>query len=251
MAPVSLSSEAEYQRGYGPLLDGFRKVEFGDFNQLKAAINKNTAAILVEPIQGEAGINVPPEGYLKTIRELCDEHQILFIADEIQAGLGRSGKLFATDWDYVKPDVYILGKALGGGVFPISVVLADNEVLDVFTPGSHGSTLGGNPLACAVSIAAIDVIIDEDLPGRSLELGEYFKSELKKIEHPSIKEVRGRGLFIGIELHESARPYCEALKEQGLLCKETHDTVIRFAPPLVITKEELDMALEKIKSVFA
>ena len=244
MAPVSLSSEAEYQRGYGPLLDGFRKVEFGDFNQLKAAI-------LVEPIQGEAGINVPPEGYLKTIRELCDEHQILFIADEIQAGLGRSGKLFATDWDYVKPDVYILGKALGGGVFPISVVLADNEVLDVFTPGSHGSTFGGNPLACAVSIAAIDVIIDEDLPGRSLELGEYFKSELKKIEHPSIKEVRGRGLFIGIELHESARPYCEALKEQGLLCKETHDTVIRFAPPLVITKEELDMALEKIKSVFA
>ena len=251
MAPVSLSSEAEYQRGYGPLLDGFRKVEFGDFNQLKAAINKNTAAILVEPIQGEAGINVPPEGYLKTIRELCDEHQILFIADEIQAGLGRSGKLFATDWDYVKPDVYILGKALGGGVFPISVVLADNEVLDVFTPGSHGSTFGGNPLASAVSIAAIDVIIDEDLPGRSLELGEYFKSELKKIEHPSIKEVRGRGLFIGIELHESARPYCEALKEQGLLCKETHDTVIRFAPPLVITKEELDMALEKIKSVFA
>ncbi|MCG2417318.1 ornithine--oxo-acid transaminase [Staphylococcus epidermidis] len=254
MAPVSLSSEAEYQRGYGPLLDGFRKVEFGDVNQLKAAINKNTAAILVEPIQGEAGINVPPEGYLKTIRELCDEHQILFIADEIQAGLGRSGKLFATDWDHVKPDVYILGKALGGGVFPISVVLADNEVLDVldvFTPGSHGSTFGGNPLASAVSIAAIDVIIDEDLPGRSLELGEYFKSELKKIEHPSIKEVRGRGLFIGIELHESARPYCEALKEQGLLCKETHDTVIRFAPPLVITKEELDMALEKIKSVFA
>ena len=245
MAPVSLSSEAEYQRGYGPLLDGFRKVEFGDVNQLKAAINKNTAAILVEPIQGEAGINVPPEG------ELCDEHQILFIADEIQAGLGRSGKLFATDWDHVKPDVYILGKALGGGVFPISVVLADNEVLDVFTPGSHGSTFGGNPLACAVSIAAIDVIIDEDLPGRSLELGEYFKSELKKIEHPSIKEVRGRGLFIGIELHESARPYCEALKEQGLLCKETHETVIRFAPPLVITKEELDMALEKIKSVFA
>lgn len=145
----------------------------------------------------------------------------------------------------------VLGKALGGGVFPISVVLADNEVLDVFTPGSHGSTFGGNPLASAVSIAAIDVIIDEDLPGRSLELGEYFKSELKKIEHPSIKEVRGRGLFIGIELHESARPYCEALKEQGLLCKETHDTVIRFAPPLVITKEELDMALEKIKSVFA
>lgn len=253
MAPVSLSSEAEYQRGYGPLLDGFRKVDFGDVDALKAAINKNTAAVLVEPIQGEAGINIPPEGYLKAIRELCDEHNVLFIADEIQAGLGRSGKLFARDWDNVKPDVYILGKALGGGVFPISVVLADKEVLDVFTPGSpgsHGSTFGGNPLACAASIAALDVIVDEDLPGRSLELGDYFKEQLKQIDHPSIKEVRGRGLFIGVELNESARPYCEALKEEGLLCKETHDTVIRFAPPLIITKEELDLALEKIRHVF-
>lgn len=250
MAPVSLSSEAEYQRGYGPLLDGFRKVDFGNETQLKEAINKNTAAVLVEPIQGEAGINIPPEGYLKTIRDLCNEHNILFIADEIQAGLGRSGKLFACDWDNVKPDVYILGKALGGGVLPISVVLADNEVLDVFTPGSHGSTFGGNPLACAVSIAALDVIIDENLPEHSNELGEYFKSELQKINHPAIKEVRGRGLFIGVELHESARPFCEALKEKGLLCKETYDTVIRFAPPLVITKEELDEALNRIRSVF-
>ena len=250
MAPVSLSSEAEYQRGYDPLLDGFRKVDFGNETQLKEAINKNTAAVLVEPIQGEAGINIPPEGYLKTIRDLCNEHNILFIADEIQAGLGRSGKLFACDWDNVKPDVYILGKALGGGVLPISVVLADNEVLDVFTPGSHGSTFGGNPLACAVSIAALDVIIDENLPEHSNELGEYFKSELQKINHPAIKEVRGRGLFIGVELHESARPFCEALKEKGLLCKETHDAVIRFAPPLVITKEELDEALNRIRSVF-
>ena len=250
MAPVSLSSEAEYQRGYGPLLDGFRKVDFGNETQLKEAINKNTAAVLVEPIQGEAGINIPPEGYLKTIRDLCDEHNILFIADEIQAGLGRTGKLFACDWDNVKPDVYILGKALGGGVLPISVVLADNEVLDVFTPGSHGSTFGGNPLACAVSIAALDVIIDENLPEHSNELGEYFKSELQKINHPAIKEVRGRGLFIGVELHDSARPFCEALKEKGLLCKETHDAVIRFAPPLVITKEELDEALNRIRSVF-
>ena len=225
MAPVSLSSEAEYQRGYGPLLDGFRKVDFGNETQLKEAINKNTAAVLVEPIQGEAGINIPPEGYLKTIRDLCNEHNILFIADEIQAGLGRSGKLFACDWDNVKPDVYILGKALGGGVLPISVVLADNEVLDVFTPGSHGSTFGGNPLACAVSIAALDVIIDENLPEHSNELGEYFKSELQKINHPAIKEVRGRGLFIGVELHDSARPFCEALKEKGLLCKETHRRV--------------------------
>ena len=250
MAPVSLSSEAEYQRGYGPLLDGFRKVDFGNETQLKEAINKNTAAVLVEPIQGEAGINIPPEGYLKTIRDLCNEHNILFIADEIQAGLGRSGKLFACDWDNVKPDVYILGKALGGGVLPISVVLADNEVLDVFTPGSHGSTFGGNPLACAVSIAALDVIIDENLPEHSNELGEYFKSELQKINHPAIKEVRGRGLFIGMELHESARPFCEALKEKGLICKETHDTVIRFAPPLIITKEEIDEALNRIRSVF-
>lgn len=250
MAPVSLSSEAEYQRGYGPLLDGFRKVDFGNETQLKEAITKNTAAVLVEPIQGEAGINIPPEGYLKTIRDLCNEHNILFIADEIQAGLGRSGKLFACDWDNVKPDVYILGKALGGGVLPISVVSADNEVLDVFTPGSHGSTFGGNPLACAVSIASLDVIIDENLPEHSNELGEYFKSELQKINHPAIKEVRGRGLFIGMELHDSARPFCEALKEKGLLCKETHDTVIRFAPPLVITKEELDEALNRIRSVF-
>lgn len=250
MAPVSLSSEAEYQRGYGPLLKGFRKVDFGNEAQLKEAINENTAAVLVEPIQGEAGINIPPEGYLKTIRDLCDEHNILFIADEIQAGLGRTGKLFACDWDNVKPDVYILGKALGGGVLPISVVLADNEVLDVFTPGSHGSTFGGNPLACAVSIAALDVIIDENLPEHSNELGEYFKTELQKINHPAIKEVRGRGLFIGMELHESARPFCEALKEKGLICKETHDTVIRFAPPLIITKEEIDEALNRIRSVF-
>ncbi|OFO42015.1 ornithine--oxo-acid transaminase [Staphylococcus sp. HMSC070D05] len=250
MAPVSLSSEAEYQRGYGPLLEGFRKVNFGNEAQLKEAINENTAAVLVEPIQGEAGINIPPEGYLKTIRDLCDEHNILFIADEIQAGLGRSGKLFACDWDNVKPDLYILGKALGGGVLPISVVLADNEVLDVFTPGSHGSTFGGNPLACAVSIAALDVIIDENLPEHSNELGEYFKTELQKINHPAIKEVRGRGLFIGMELHESARPFCEALKEKGLICKETHDTVIRFAPPLIITKEEIDEALNRIRSVF-
>ena len=250
MAPVSLSSEAEYQRGYGPLLEGFRKVDFGNEAQLKEAINENTAAVLVEPIQGEAGINIPPEGYLKTIRDLCNEHNILFIADEIQAELGRSGKLFACDWDNVKPDVYILGKALGGGVLPISVVLADNEVLDVFTPGSHGSTFGGNPLACAVSIAALDVIIDENLPEHSNELGEYFKSELQKINHPAIKEVRGRGLFIGMELHESARPFCEALKEKGLICKETHDTVIRFAPPLIITKEEINEALNRIRSVF-
>lgn len=250
MAAVSLSSEKEYQRGYGPLLGGIKLVDFGDIEQIKSAITPNTAAILVEPIQGEAGINVPEDGYLKQIREVCDENNVLFIADEIQAGLGRTGKLFATDWDNVKPDVYILGKALGGGVFPISCILGDKEVLEVFNPGSHGSTFGGNPLACAVSNAALDVIVDENLSERSLELGNYFKSELESINHPAIKEVRGKGLFIGIELTEDARPYCEKLKDLGILCKETHDTVIRFAPPLIIDKEDLDWAIDQVKSVF-
>lgn len=251
LAAVSLSSEAEYRRGYGPLLEGIKLVDFGDIEQIKAQINENTAAVLLEPIQGEAGINIPPEGFLKEVRDLCDAHNVLFVADEIQAGLGRSGKLFATDWDDVKPDVYILGKALGGGVFPISAVVADREVLEVFNPGSHGSTFGGNPLACAVSEAALDVMIDENLVERSNELGEYFKAELKKIDNQAIKEIRGRGLFIGVELAEPARPYCEALKELGILCKETHETVIRFAPPLIISKEDLDWALEKVKSVLS
>ncbi|MCG7419366.1 ornithine--oxo-acid transaminase [Macrococcus epidermidis] len=250
MAAVSLSSEAEYQRGYGPLLGGFKLVEFGDIEQIKAAITPNTAAVLLEPIQGEAGINIPKDGFLKEVRDLCTENNVLFIADEIQAGLGRSGKMFATDWDNVVPDMYILGKALGGGVFPISCVLADKEILEVFNAGSHGSTFGGNPLACAVSMAALDVLVDEKLSERSLELGEYFQSKLKEIDNPIIKEVRGKGLFIGVELTENARPYCEQLKELGLLCKETHDTVIRFAPPLIISQEDLDWAIEKVKSVF-
>lgn len=230
MAAVSLSSEAEYQRGYGPLLGGFKLVEFDDIEQIKAAITPNTAAVLLEPIQGEAGINIPEDGFLRQVRDVCTENNVLFIADEIQAGLGRSGKMFATDWDNVVPDMYILGKALGGGVFPISCVLADKEILEVFNAGSHGSTFGGNPLACAVSNAALDVLVDEKLAERSLELGEYFQSKLKEIDNPVIKEVRGKGLFIGVELNEAARPYCEQLKELGLLCKETHDTVIRFAP---------------------
>ncbi|MHC0553023.1 ornithine--oxo-acid transaminase [Salinicoccus sp. CNSTN-B1] len=251
LAAVSLSSEPEYRRGYGPLLDGIKLVDFGDIDQIKEAVTENTAAILLEPIQGEAGINIPPEGFLKAVREVCDENNILFVADEIQAGLGRSGKLFATHWDNVDADVYILGKALGGGVFPISCVLADEEVLGVFNPGSHGSTFGGNPLACAVSEAALDVMNDENLVERSRELGEYFKAELEKIDNPVIKEVRGRGLFIGVELTEAARPYCEELKELGLLCKETHETVIRFAPPLIISQEDLDWAIVQIKKVLA
>lgn len=251
MAAVSLSSEAEYQRGYGPLLGGFKLVEFGDIEQIKSAITPNTAAVLLEPIQGEAGINIPEDGFLKQVRDVCTENNVLFIADEIQAGLGRSGKMFATDWDNVVPDMYILGKALGGGVFPISCVLADKEILEVFNAGSHGSTFGGNPLACAVSNAALDVLVHEKLAERSLELGEYFQSKLKEIDNPVIKEVRGKGLFIGVELNEAARPYCEQLKELGLLCKETHDTVIRFAPPLIISQEDLDWAIDKVKQVFS
>ncbi|MDY0396056.1 ornithine--oxo-acid transaminase [Virgibacillus halophilus] len=249
MTAVSLSSEEEYKRGFDPLLPGIKLIPFGDVEALKAAINENTAAFLFEPIQGEAGINIPPEGFLKEAYEVCKQNKVLYIADEIQAGLGRSGKLFACDWEKVTPDVIILGKALGGGVMPISCIVANKGVLGVFNPGSHGSTFGGNPLASAVSLASLDVILDENLPGRSLELGNYMMDELKKINNPKIKEVRGKGLFIGVELTTSARPYCEALKERGLLCKETHENVIRFAPPLIIEEEELDWALEKIKEV--
>lgn len=249
MTAVSLSSEEEYKRGFGPMLPGIKLIPYGDLEALKEAITPNTAAFLIEPIQGEAGIVIPKEGFMKAAFELCKESNILFIADEIQAGLARSGKMFACEWEDVDPDMYILGKALGGGVFPISCVVANKDVLGVFNPGSHGSTFGGNPMACAVSIAALDVLVEENLAARSLELGEYFASKLKEINNPIIKEVRGRGLFIGVELHEPARKYCEQLKEEGLLCKETHDTVIRFAPPLVITKEELDWAIERIQKV--
>lgn len=250
MAAVSLSSDPDYKRGFGPLLPGINIIPYGDIESLKQAITPNTAAFLIEPIQGEAGIVIPPAGYMKAARELCRENNVLFIADEIQAGLCRTGKMFACEWEDVDPDMYILGKALGGGVFPISCVVANKEILEVFNPGSHGSTFGGNPMACAVSIASLNVLVDEKLAQRSEELGNYFKEALTKINHSSIKEVRGRGLFIGMELTTAARPYCEELKELGLLCKETHDTVIRFAPPLIITKEELDWAIEKIQKVF-
>lgn len=251
MTAVSLSSEAEYKRGFGPMLPGIKLIPYGDIQALEAAITPNTAAFLIEPIQGEAGIIIPPAGFMKAAHDLCKKHNVLFIADEIQAGLCRTGKMFACEWEGIEPDMYILGKALGGGVFPISCVVADEEVLGVFNPGSHGSTFGGNPMACAVSIASLDVLVEEGLAQKSLELGNYFTEALKKIEHPSIKDVRGRGLFIGIELTEAARPYCEKLKELGLLCKETHETVIRFAPPLIITKDDLDWAIQKIEKVFA
>ncbi|GEN52939.1 MULTISPECIES: ornithine--oxo-acid transaminase [Halobacillus] len=251
MTAVSLSSEKEYKRGFGPMLPGIKLVPYGDIDALKEAITENTAGFMLEPIQGEAGIVMPPEGFLKEAYDVCKENNVLFIADEIQAGLGRSGKMFACDWENVSPDMLILGKALGGGVFPISCVVANREVLGVFNPGSHGSTFGGNPLACAVSVASLEVIEEEKLAERSLELGNYMMQELKSIDNPKIKEVRGKGLFIGVEMTEPARKYCEELKEKGLLCKETHENVIRFAPPLVIEQDDLDWAISQIKAVLS
>lgn len=249
MTAVSLSSEEEYQRGFGPLLPGIKLIPYGDVDALREAITENTAAFLFEPIQGEAGIVMPPEGFLKEAYDVCNENNVLYIADEIQAGLARTGKMFACDWENVEPDVLILGKALGGGVFPISCVVANKEILGVFNPGSHGSTFGGNPLASAVSLASLKVLEEEKLAERSKELGDYMLNELKSIDNPKIKEIRGRGLFIGVELTEPARKYCEELKEKGLLCKETHENVIRFAPPLIIEKKDLEWAIEKIKEV--
>jgi ornithine--oxo-acid transaminase len=251
MTAVSMSSNDEYKRGFGPMLPGIKVIPYGDTDALKAAITSNTAAFIFEPIQGEAGIIIPREGYLKEAYSICKENNVLYVADEIQAGLGRSGKMFACDWEDVKPDMFILGKALGGGVFPISCVAANRNILGVFEPGSHGSTFGGNPLACAVSIAAIDVLVEDKLADRSLEFGSYFVNKLKEINNPIIQEVRGKGLFIGVELKEPARSYCERLKEKGLLCKETHENVIRFAPPLMISKEDLDWAIDQIKEVLS
>jgi len=246
---TSFSTEEEYRRNFGPFTPGFVAVDYGDIDSLRSSISKQTAAVLLEPIQGEAGIVIPPEGYLKEVSSLCCENNVLFMADEIQTGFGRTGKPFACDWEEVVPDVYILGKALGGGVFPVSAVAANAEVLGVFEPGTHGSTFGGNPLAAAVATASLEVFKEEQLSSRSFELGEYLLSELKKVKSPLIKQVRGRGLFIGIELHEEARMYCEKLKEHGLLCKETHENIIRLAPPLVIKKDELDWAVAIIKEV--
>jgi len=251
MTAVSMSSSEEYQEGFGPMLPGIKVIPYGSIEALESAITPNTAAFIFEPIQGEAGINIPAAGFLKAAYDVCKANNVLYVADEIQAGLGRSGKLFACDWENVEPDMYILGKALGGGVFPISCVAANKDILGVFNPGSHGSTFGGNPLACAVSMAALEVIEEEKLVERSFELGNYMQEELRKINNPIIKDIRGRGLFIGVELTEAARPYCEKLKEEGLLCKETHETVIRFAPPLVISQEDLDWAIGKVKKVLS
>ncbi|HLP15759.1 MAG TPA: ornithine--oxo-acid transaminase [Bacteroidota bacterium] len=246
---VGFSTEEAYKKGFGPFTPGFRIVNYGDIEDLKNAITPNTAAFLVEPIQGEAGIIVPPEGYLREAARLCKEHNVLLICDEIQSGLGRSGKLFAFEYEQIRPDMVIIGKALSGGFYPVSAVLSDKRVLGVFKPGEHGSTFGGNPLAAAVACASLQVIVDEKLVERSFELGSYFIEKLRAIKDAHVKEVRGRGLWIGFVLDTLARPYCVALMEEGILCKETHENVIRFAPPLVITKGEIDWACERIEKV--
>ncbi len=246
---VGFSTEEQYRKDFGPFTPGFRIVTYGDIESLKAAITPNTAAFLVEPIQGEAGIIVPPEGYLREAARLCKENNVLLVCDEIQSGLGRSGKLFAFEYDNIRPDMVIIGKALGGGFYPVSAVLSNRDILGVFKPGEHGSTFGGNPLAAAVAIAALTVLVDEHLVERSFELGNYFMTRLRAIKDAHIREVRGRGLWIGFVLDVKARPYCVALMKEGILCKETHENVIRFAPPLVITKGEIDWVCERIEQV--
>lgn len=246
---VSFSTEAQYKQDFGPFTPGFVAVEYGSIEALKAAITPNTAAILLEPIQGEGGVILPPEGYLREVRALCDQHNILFIADEIQSGLGRSGARFACDHEGVRPDMVILGKALSGGFYPVSAVVADQSVLGLFKPGDHGSTFAGNPLGAAVAREALKVLQEENLIERSRTLGAYLKAELEKIDSPIIDFVRGKGLWIGLVLKEPARKHCEALRERGILCKETHVNVIRIAPPLVIEQTELDLIVSEFRAV--
>jgi ornithine--oxo-acid transaminase len=252
MAAVAMSSEPEYQRGFGPFPPGFRLVDFGDAEALERAITPNTAAFIVEPIQGEAGIVVPPDGYLKACREICRKHNVLLIADEIQTGLGRTGSMLACDHEGVTPDGLVLGKALGGGIMPVSLFLARADVMDRFTPGSHGSTFGGNPLAAAIGLEALDVLVEEDLAAASASNGEYLMKQLRGIDSPLVSEIRGRGLFIGLEIdpsRASARRVCELLMSRGVLSKETHATVVRLAPPLVISRSEIDIAVNQISDV--
>jgi ornithine--oxo-acid transaminase len=246
---VSFSSDEQYRDGFGPFTPGFKIIPFGDGQALREAITPNTCAFLVEPIQGEAGIVIPPKGYLRGAAQICRENRVLLMADEIQSGLGRTGKLFAYMHEGITPDVLMVGKALAGGMYPVSAVLASKEILGVYRPGDHGSTFGGNPLGCAVARTALRVLVEEKMVERSAELGDYFLRKLQTLRSPDLKEVRGRGLWIGIELHTPARAYCETLKELGILCKETHDHVIRIAPPLVIQREEIDWAVERIRNV--
>jgi ornithine--oxo-acid transaminase len=249
IAVVGFSSDSQYKCGFGPFAPGFKQVVFGDIESFRQAITPNTCAFLIEPIQGEAGIQIPPAGYLREIAALCKQHNILLICDEIQSGLGRTGKLLASQHEGIVPDVTLLGKALSGGFYPVSAVLSTREVLGVFQPGDHGSTFGGNPLACAVARAALKVLVDESLSERSAELGTYALDRLGRLQHPNIVEIRGKGLWLGIELKVPARPLCEALKQRGVLCKETHDTVIRLAPPLMISHDDLAWGLDQIEKV--
>jgi ornithine--oxo-acid transaminase len=251
---VGFSSEPQYRKGFGPFAPGFRLVPYGDIEALEAAMGRDTVGFLVEPLQGEGGVVVPPDGYLRRARALCDKHRVAFMADEIQTGLGRTGRLFCTDWEEVRPDVLIVGKALGGGIYPVSAAIADGEYMDVFHPGDHGSTFGGNPLGAAVARASLRVILEERLPERADRLGTWFMEQLRDIGSPHVEEVRGKGLMIGVVIRTSsgtARPFCEALQASGILAKETHGQVIRFAPPLVIDQETLEDALEQIREVLA
>ncbi len=247
---VGFSSEAAYRDGFGPYAPGFIRVPFGDLKAVRAAMTANTCAVLFEPIQCEAGVIIPPDGFLAGLSALCKEQNVILIADEIQTGLGRTGRLFACDHENVVPDMYVLGKALSGGFYPVSAVVSRADILGVFGPGTHGSTYGGNPLGCAVARTALDVMQDERLVERSAELGAWLLGELKTLRHPDIVSVRGRGLILAIELRGPARGYCEALMQRGVLCKETHDTVIRLAPPLVVRQEDLAWAMEQLRAVF-
>jgi ornithine--oxo-acid transaminase len=252
IAIVAMSDEAQYQDGFGPFPPGFKIVDYGNIDALEAAITPNTAAFIVEPIQGEGGIIVPPKGYLKAAESLCRKHNVLLIADEIQTGLGRTGKLLACEHEDVKPDGLILGKALGGGILPVSMFLASREIMNVFSPGDHGSTFGGNPLGAVVGLEALNILIEDDLPAKSAEMGDYLVNALRAIDSPLIIEVRGSGLFIGVEIDPrlgNARAICEALMDRGLLSKETHETVVRLAPPLTISKAEIDWAMDQIREV--
>jgi len=251
---ISFSTEEQYKDGFGPFTPGFKNVEYGNAKELEEAITPNTVAFLVEPIQGEGGVVVPPDGYLKACADICKKNNVLFIADEIQSGLGRSGKLFAYQYEDVRPDMVIIGKALSGGCYPVSAVLSDKEVLGVFNPGDHGSTFGGNPLGVAIARESLKVLIEENLIEKSFELGEYFREQLRNVNSKHVKVIRGKGLFIGVELNpeaKGARRFCEALMKKGILCKETHDNIIRFAPPLVITKDEIDWAMKSIAEVLS
>ena len=251
---VGFSTEESSRAGFGPFTPGFKIVPFGDADALEAAITEHTVGFLAEPIQGEAGVIIPPPGYLKEIRSICTKHRITLILDEIQTGLGRTGTMLAEEHEEIEADLTLVGKALAGGCYPISAVLSNTEVMSVLQPGEHGSTFGGNPLACAVARTALKVLVEEDMIGNAARMGDYFLQGLKRIDIPLLKEVRGRGLLIGVELLPeagNARTYCEALMAAGILCKETHDHIIRFAPPLIITKKEIDWALDRIESVFS